>query len=385
MSDPARRYPPSPRYRPSWARVDLDAVAANTRYLVETAAPAALCAVVKANGYGHGAEAVARAAVDAGATMLGVALVEEALDLRAAGIEAEILLLSEAPRGGEDAVVEARAAATAYTEAAIRALATAASAAGRRVEVHLKVNTGMNRVGCQPEDAVRLALLIGSEPYLCHAGTWTHFAVADEPEVDFTRAQAKRFDAVLADLASAGIAPGLRHVANSAATLVDPVRYGYDMVRCGIALYGISPAPGLLGSEGLRPVMSLRSELSHVRLLEPGERVSYGLRYEAERPTWIGTVPLGYHDGVRRNLSGRAEVLVAGRRCPMAGTVTMDQFMVDLGGEPLPIGTEVVLLGRQGDEEIRAEDWAAMLGTIGYEITCGIGGRVPRVYAGGPP
>lgn len=385
MSDQGPRNRPIPRYRPSWAHIDLDAVVANTRHLADCAAPAALCAVVKADGYGHGAAPVASAALAAGATMLGVALVEEAVELRAAGCDAPILLLSEAPRGAETALAEADATATAYTDAGIAALAAAAIGTGSIVDVHLKVNTGMNRVGCQPEDAVRLAQAIASERGLRHVGTWTHFAVADEPDIEFTRTQAKLFDAVLADMTAAGIDPGIRHAANSAATLVDPVRYGYDMVRCGIALYGIAPAPGLRGSEALRPVMSLRSELSHVRRLGSGERVSYGLRYEIDRPVWVGTVPLGYHDGVRRNLSGRADVLVGGRRRPIAGTITMDQFMVDLGEDDLPVGSEVVLIGRQGSEEIRAEELAIALGTIGYEVTCGIGGRVPRVYEGGIP
>lgn len=370
----------SERFRPSWARVDLDAVAANTEYLAGLAAPAGVCAVVKADAYGHGAEAVARATLDAGAAMLGVALVEEAIELRAAGVDAPVLLLSQAPAGAEAAVVDVDVTATVYTEAGVEALSAAATAAGRDVAVHLKVNTGMNRVGCQPEDAVAMARRVVAAPRLRLAGTWTHFAVADEPDLDYTEAQAKLFDAVVADLAAAGIDAGTLHAANSAATLVDPARYRYDMVRCGIALYGIAPAPGLVGSDVLTPVMSLRSELTHVRRLDPGERISYGLRYELERPSWVGTVPLGYHDGVRRGLTGKAEVLVHGRRRPIAGTITMDQFMVDLGDDEAAVGTEVVLIGRQGDAEIRAEEWATLLGTIGYEVTCGIGARVPRVH-----
>lgn len=368
------------RFRPSWVRVDLDAVSANTEYLAGLASPAELCAVVKADAYGHGAEEVARATLEAGAAMLGVALVEEAIELRAAGIDDPVLLLSQAPPGAEAAAVEAGLTATVYTEAGADALSAAATAAGRDVAVHLKVNTGMNRVGCQPEDAVALARRIASTPGLRLGGTWTHFAVADEPDLDYTAAQAKLFDAVVADIVAAGIDPGTLHAANSAATLVDPVHYRYDMVRCGIALYGIAPAPGLAGSDALTPVMSLRSELTHVRRLAPGERISYGLRYELDRASWVGTVPLGYHDGVRRGLTGKADVLVGGRRRPVAGTITMDQLMVDLGEEEVPVGTEVVLIGRQGAAEIRAEEWAGLLGTIGYEVTCGIGARVPRVH-----
>ncbi|MBX7161115.1 MAG: alanine racemase [Acidimicrobiia bacterium] len=372
------------QFRPSSAHVDLDAVAANVSYLADLAAPAVVCAVVKADGYGHGAAAVARAALEAGAGMLGVALVEEVLELRATGIGAPVLLLSQAPAGSEAAVVEAGATATVYTASGIDALAAAASAAGQDAVVHLKVNTGMNRVGCQPEDAVALARRVVTAPGLHLGGTWTHFAVADEPDLDYTAAQAKLFDAVVADIEADGIDPGTLHAANSAATLADPERYRYGMVRCGIAIYGIAPAPGLAGCERLRPAMSLRSELTHVRRLEPGERISYGLRYTLDRESWIGTVPLGYHDGVRRALSGKADVLVGGVRRPVAGTITMDQFMVDLGTDEVPVGSEVVLIGRQGDEEIRAEEWAALLGTIGYEITCGISARVPRVHERNP-
>ena len=371
---------PPVSFRPSRALVDLDAIAANTGYLCRIAAPAALCAVVKADGYGHGAVPVASAALEAGAAMLGVALVEEVLDLRGAGIGAPVLLLSQAPPGAEAALVDTGATATVYTEAGVDALARAASAAGRDVAVHLKVNTGMNRVGCQPDAAPGLARRIEAAAGLRLGGTWTHFAVADEPDLDCTETQAKLFDAVVADIAAAGVDPGVLHAANSAATLVDAERYRYDMVRCGIALYGIAPAPGLAGTGRLVPALTLVSELAHVRRLDPGERISYGHRYELDRPSWVGTVPLGYHDGVRRGLSGRAEVLVGGHRRPIAGTITMDQFMVDLGDDEMPVGTEVVLIGRQGEAEIRAEEWAAKLGTIGYEVTCGIGARVPRVH-----
>lgn len=367
-------------FRPSRALVDLDAVVANTDYLCRIAAPAGICAVVKADAYGHGAVPVAGAVLDAGAAMLGVALVEEVIEIRDAGIGAPVLLLSQAPPGSEAALVGADATATVYTAEGVDALGGAAAAVGREVGVHLKVNTGMNRVGCQPELATDLARRIAAAPWLSLEGTWTHFAVADEPDLGYTEAQAKLFDAVVADIAAAGIEPGVLHAANSAATLVDAQRYRYDMVRCGIALYGIAPAPGLAGTEALVPAMSLVSELSHVRRLDPGERISYGLGYELDRPSWVGTVPLGYHDGVRRGLSARAEVLVGGRRRPIAGTITMDQFMVDLGEDELPVGTEVVLIGRQGEAEIRAEEWAAALGTIGYEVTCGIGARVPRVH-----
>jgi len=373
-----------PGLRPAWAEVDLDAVRANTRALAEFAHPAALLAVVKADGYGHGAAPVARAALDAGATWLGVALVEEGIALRSAGIDAPILVLSEPPPAAAGAVVVHGLTPTVYTASGVEALAKAVADAGTGVplSVHLKVDTGMHRVGCALEDAIDLVELIAGRPELELGAVCTHFAVADEPDHPYTGEQAERFDALLAELDATGRRPRIVHAANSAGLLAHD-RARYDLVRVGIALYGVPPAPALAGRVTLRPVLSLRAQVSHVKQLPRGSRVSYGLRYELERDARVATVPIGYADGVPRNLGlAGGVVLVRGRRAPIAGTVTMDQLMVDAGDVPVEVGDEVVLLGAQGEDEITAGEWAERLGTIAYEIVTGIGSRVPRRYTG---
>jgi len=380
---------PDPEGRPAWAEVDLGAVAHNVRSLVERCRPAAVCAVVKADGYGHGSVPIARAAVAAGAEWLAVALVDEGVRLREAGIDVPILVLSE-PRPAEMAAVVAhRLVATVYTPGGVSALAAAARAEAAPepmpVPVHLKVNTGMNRVGAQPDDVVALALAVDGDPALTLQGVWTHCAVADEPLDPFTAEQLARFDAAVGALAEAGVHPPMRHAANSAAALTLPDAR-FDLVRAGIALYGISPSPALDGvaeAAGLRPALSLKARVTHLKRVAAGERVSYGLRYRLEHESTVATVPLGYADGVPRRLAGAGgEVLIGGHRHPMAGVVTMDQFMVDCGDDEVAEGDEVVLIGRQGAEAITANDWGARLDTIGYEIVCGIGPRVPRVYRG---
>jgi alanine racemase len=370
--------------RPVWGQVDLDAVRANTRVLAELARPALLLAVVKADAYGHGAVPVARAALEAGATWLGVALVEEGAALRDAGIDAPILVLAEPAPAAASAVVAHRLTPVVYTPVGIEALAKAVVEAGGDVpvSVHLKVDTGMHRVGCRVEDALGLVAAIGARPELTLEGICTHLAVADEPDHPYTTDQVERFDALLDDLEQAGVRPPLAHAANSAGLLANP-RVHYDLVRVGIALYGIPPSDEMADRTELAPVLSLRARVSHVKELPAGSRVSYGLRYELDRAGRIATVPVGYADGVPRNLGlVGGEVLVRGRRFPVAGTVTMDQLMVDVGTAPVEVGDDVVLLGRQGDEEITAGEWARRLGTIAYEIVTGIGPRVPRRYVG---
>ncbi len=362
--------------RPTWAEVDLGAVAHNVALLVERSAPAEVCAVVKADGYGHGAVPVAQAALGAGATWLAVALVEEAAELRAAGIDAPLLVLSE-PRPEEfDEVADLALRVTLYTPEGVRA----AGAVGGRLAVHLKVDTGMHRVGAQPQHVVALARSVVAAPSLELEALWTHCAVADEPERPFTAEQLTRFDAVLADLAAAGIEVPLTHAANSAGAIAHPAARR-SLVRVGIAVYGIDPSPELAGMLALQPALRLRSEVSLVKRVAAGEGISYGLHHTFERDATVATVPVGYADGVRRRLGLlHQEVLVGGRRCPIVGVVTMDQLMVDCGDDPVAVGDEVVLLGRQGDDEVRATEWAAALDTIGYEITCALGPRVPRRY-----
>jgi len=365
----------------AWAEIDLGAIAANARTLAGIARPAALCAVVKANGYGHGAAMAAGAALDGGATWLAVALTSEGAALREAGINAPILLLSEPPADEHADVARFDLTPTVYTEAGIASLAQAAS---RPLTVHLKVDTGMHRVGAPPSEARRLAELVLAHPPLKLGGVWTHCAVADEPGHPATAVQTERLDAVVKDLADAGIEVPIVHAANSAATIDVPALHR-DLVRCGIALYGLAPSPALAGRVPLQPALRLVARVSHVQVVPAGDAVSYGLRRPVERDTVVATVPIGYADGVPRRLFDvGAEVLVGGARRPLAGVVTMDQLLVDCGTATVVPGDEVVLIGEQGDERIGAEEWAERLGTIAYEIVCGISARVPRTYRPAP-
>lgn len=367
-----------------WSEVDLDAIRANVEALCTRVAPAAVLAVVKANGYGHGAAPVARAALEAGAPWLGVARVEEGVQLRGHGIDAPILLLSEAPLSAAEAVVTHSITPVVYTESGVDALAKAVAAFGGkdRLSVHLKIDTGMHRVGCDPHDALSLAARIAASPELDLAGVCTHLAVADEPADPYTAAQLTRFHDALATLRAHGHDCGIVHAANSAAAL-GCADAAYDLVRIGIAVYGLPPARAFDGVLPLQPALSLHARVMMVRELDAGERLSYGLRYALPRSGRVATVSAGYADGVPRNLGlAGGEVLIRGRRHPIAGIVTMDQLMVDLGDAEIEAGDEVVLIGEQGDERITATDWAELLGTISYEVVTGIGARVPRTYTG---
>jgi alanine racemase len=364
-----------------WADVSLDAISANVETLRAVAAPAEVCAVVKAGGYGHGAVPVAWAAVEAGATWLAVAQVAEASELRKAGIAVPVLLLSEPRPRDLDEVLATGVAVTVYTEELIARLGDAARSRALPVPVHLKVDTGMHRVGAPPEAIVRLAEVVDADPRLSLDAVWTHCAVADEPDDPFTALQLDRFEASVAEVEAAGIRVPMRHAANSAAAIAHPASR-YDLVRCGIAVYGIPPAPALRGHLALEPALRFATEVAFVKPLAAGERVSYGLRHELERDTRVATLPVGYADGVLRALGLlQQDVLVHGRRCPMIGAVTMDQVLVDLGPDSeVEAGDEVVLLGRQGDERISPEEWAERLGTIAYEVVCALGTRVERRY-----
>ncbi len=370
--------------RPTWASIDLDAIEHNVRALRAIVAPAQLCAVVKANGYGHGAVPVARAAERGGASWLAVAFVDEGLELRAAGIDVPILVLSE-PR--PDEMRAARAAdlrVTVYTATGVRAAAASASASvDKPWPVQLKLDTGMNRVGADPRDAAQLADAIIASGSLTLESVWTHLAVADEPGHPFTTTQLDRFAAALDLLESRGHHVAMTHAANSAAATANPAAR-LALVRCGIAIYGIAPSGSLEGLAPLRAALVLRSEITHVHDVAEGETVSYGRRWCATERTRVATVPIGYADGVRRSygLDG-GEVLVRGARCAVLGVVTMDQLMIDISEMDATVGDEVILIGRQGDEVITANEVGEVLGTIGYEVTCAISGRVPRRYLGG--
>jgi alanine racemase len=380
------------RWRPAWADIDLAAVRHNAGVLRAAVAPAGLCAVVKADGYGHGAVSVARAAVEGGASWLAVALVEEGIALRDSGLEVPILLLSEPPVDGMAEAIARGLVPTVYSRSCIDELAKAAAAQGRSaVDVHLKVDTGMHRVGAAPDEIVGLADAVSEAGPLRLGALWTHLAVADGEvagDAEFTQLQLERFDDAVDALAAARHAPPLTHVANSAGAIAF-AGSRRDLVRCGIAVYGVAPTRALAdtladttGGNRLRPVLSLRTRVTYLRNLEPGARPSYGRRRPLPTAATVATAPIGYADGVPRRLFDEGgEVLIGGRRRPLAGAVTMDQIVIDCG---LPdeanvgIGDEVVLLGRQGDQEITADEWADRLGTISYEVLCGIGPRVPR-------
>jgi len=369
--------------RPVWAEIDLGAVRDNARWLTSLVAPARLCAVVKAFGYGHGPVRAAEAAISGGAACLAVATVEEGVQLRQAGITEPVLLLSEPVTGAMVDVAAWRLTPTLYTLAGVEAATRAVAGYGHSgpLPVHVKVDTGMHRVGADPDEAVAIARVAASRPELRLEGLCTHFAVADEPEDPYTGAQLERFHRVVDRLATEGVRPLLLHAANSAAAIAFP-QARLDLVRCGIALYGLPPAPVLAPAcAGLRPALALKARVSYVKRVDAGERVSYGLRYRCARPTTVATVPIGYADGVPRRLSATGgEVLIGGRCHPIAGTVTMDQLTVDCGDEPVCPGDEVMLLGRQGGTEITAWQWAERLGTIAYEVVSGISSRVPRDY-----
>jgi alanine racemase len=379
--------PPYPGLRPTWAEIDVAAVRHNTRVLAALAAPAAVCAVVKADAYGHGSVPVACAALEAGATWLAVALVEEGVALRRAGIDAPILLLAEPDPQAMASVVDHGLTPTLYTPAGVAAAAAAAAGARTPVDVHVKVDTGMHRVGADPDAVPTLVTAIDHAPGLRFAALWSHLAVADESGPDhraFTHRQIRGVDETAAALAAAGHRPPLLHLANSAGTIAYAAAR-FDMVRIGIALYGVAPTPALdpaaAGGAALRPVLSWRSRVSMVRTLDPGERPSYGRRRPLAERSLVATVPVGYADGVPRRYGADGGcVLIAGRRCPLAGTVTMDQIVVDCGPDAdVAIGDDVVLIGRQGPASLTVQDWADVLGTIGNEVLTEIGSRVPRV------
>ncbi len=369
-------------FRPAWAEIDSNALAHNVRSIIDLVHPAELCAVVKADGYGHSAVVVAEEVLRAGATRLAVALVEEGLALREAGITAPILVLSEPSNRGMRAAIQAQITPTLYSAQGVVSAREAAAANGQAVAVHLKIDTGMHRVGADPQDVLSLATAILDGDDLLLEGIWTHFSVADDPDDPYTAIQIALFDATVQALREFGITAPIHHLANSAGALAHPGSRR-DWVRCGIALYGYLPESSLVPSSqvSLAPVLSLKAQVAFVRPLDAGERPSYGRITELKEAGDVAVVPIGYADGVPRNL-GRCggEVLIRGRRRKIIGNVTMDQIMVECGttGEVV-VGDEVVLLGYQGTDEITAQEWATKVGTIVYEILCAIGPRVPRV------
>lgn len=363
--------------RPTQLQVDLSAIGHNLAALRETCPGTRMLAVVKADAYGHGAVPVAREAVAAGADMLAVALIEEGIQLREAGVEAPILMLGQTDGAGALAAVEYGITQVVFTQDTLLALEGAARSLGVRAMAHLKLDTGMNRIGVRTREELRALLDTAQQcPHVAITGAMTHFATADDPESDFGDEQMRRYEDLLEEIAARGMKV-IRHAAASAAMVRYP-QARYDMVRAGIALYGVDSLHRL----ALRPALRWSTRVVYVKTIAEGETVSYGRRFTAHRETTIATIPVGYADGYRRALTGRGYALVHGVRVPVAGTVCMDQVMLDVTGLPVEVGDEVVLLGSQGNEAIAIEEMADWANTIPYEIMTGIGARVPRVYVG---
>jgi alanine racemase len=361
------------------ARVDFEAIRANcTRLKSELRDGAELCAVVKADGYGHGADASANAALAGGATRLAVATAIEAAQVGRRLQHIPLLTMGALTAAEVDIVLSAGSEVAVWRDGFLRLLADRARAQGRPARVHVKFDSGMGRLGNpDPDEVLALARACDADPSLQLAGVWTHFATADEPDSGFFDEQLSRFEAVAAAV-KAQFPAAIAHAANSAAVFREP-RSHFDMARCGVAIYGLDPFQGDPAERGLAPALSLRSYVADVKRFAAGASAGYGQHWKAPQETCVGVVPLGYGDGVRRGLTNNAEVLVGGRRHPLVGTVSMDNITIDLGPETAVVpGDEAVLIGAQGDEAILAEELARRLDTINYEVTCGISARVPR-------
>ncbi|MGW7573647.1 alanine racemase [Streptomyces sp. NPDC054765] len=366
------------------AAIDLAAVRSNVRALRDRAPRAELMAVVKSDGYGHGAVRCGRAARDAGAGWLGTALPEEAFALRAAGDTGRLMCWLWTPGGPWQQAVEQDIDVSVSGLWALREVTAAARACGRTARVQLKADTGLGRNGCPPADWPELtaaARAAEAEGALTVTGVWSHLACADEPGHPSIAAQLDVFHDVLKTAETAGLRPEVRHIANTPALLTLPEAH-FDLVRTGIGIYGLSPSPEVGTSQdfGLRPAMTLEASLASVKRVPGGHGVSYGHHYTTSGETTLALVPLGYADGIPRHASGAGPVLVAGKWRTVAGRIAMDQFVVDLGGDSAEPGDPAVLFGPGDRGEPTAEDWARVAGTIGYEIVTRIGSRVPRVY-----
>ena len=361
------------------AVVDRRAVERNCALLASRlSGDAELCAVVKADGYGHGANTCAEAALKGGASWLAVATAAEAEQVGRRLHHIRLLTMGALSANEIDVALGAGSEINVWNERFRALLATRARAQGRPALAHVKHDSGMGRLGTRdPAEVLALARACAEDPDLELAGVWTHFATADEPDSDFFDEQLERFDAVAGAVKAEF--PGVTvHAANSAAVFRDP-RSHFDMARCGVAIYGLDPFQGDPRERGLEPVMGLHSYVADIKRFGAGDSAGYGRTWVAPAETWVGVIPVGYGDGVRRALSNNAEVLVEGRRHPLVGTVSMDNFTIDLGPEPeVGIGAPAVLLGVQGEETILAEELARALGTINYEITCSVSPRVPR-------
>lgn len=364
----------------AWSEVDLDAVSRNVaRLRATTGSTVMFMAVVKADGYGHGAVEVAKAAVAAGADRLGVATVDEAMELRCGGLDVPVHLFSEAPSVAAGLLVENDVVATVFSRQGAEALSAAAAACGRVGRFHLKIDSGMGRIGVRAEDAADFVESLRGLPFIAMEGVFTHFASADVPgDWEFER-QLERFGSAVDGFRRRGIDPGIVHSANTAATILHP-RTHFDMVRCGIGIYGLHPATSTIGQVELEPAMAVKARVSRVARLGMGEGVSYGLTWHAAAPVTIATLPIGYADGVRRSLSNRMEVFLGGRVCQQVGRICMDQLMVEVPRDiEVSAGDTAVIVGPQS-EAVTLDRQAGLCDTINYEIACGYGARLHRRY-----
>ncbi|MFO7741276.1 MAG: alanine racemase [Anaerolineae bacterium] len=373
----------------TWAEVDLDAIAQNARLLKSCGGSGCeLMVAVKANAYGHGAVPVSRMALAGGATRLAVHRVEEGIELRQAGISVPILIMGYTLPAESEAVVQWDLTPTVNSEPQARALSAAATAEEKALPVHIKVDTGMGRYGLLPDEVVGFTRFLAAmeanpasgQPGLILEGLYTHFAVADLADKAYTRRQFRVYMEVVERLEAAGFSFPLKHVCNSAAT-IDLPAMALDMVRCGIALYGLRPSAEVDPPVALKAALTLKSRVARVRTLPAGASISYGRTYVTEEPTRVALIPVGYGDGYHRLLSNRGAVLIRGKRAPIVGRVCMDQFVVNVSDIPgVRLHDEVVLIGRQGEGSISAEQVARWAETINYEITTGLMPRVTRVY-----
>lgn len=367
---------------PTIASVDLSALTSNLRQTRHLLSPGCdILAVVKADAYGHGSVAITKALAREGVTRFAVATIQEGAQLRDAGIQAQILVMGALPPAQLADLLGYDLTPVIYESTIAAELAARLGARANPYPVHLKVDTGMGRLGLSPDQVLPLLQSSAFQGPLRLEGLMTHLADADNADPAYTKIQIERFQTVLAGLRKAGLSVPLIHAANSAAILGHPAAH-FNLVRPGIMLYGYSTAPLSGPAATLKPVLSLRSQVAQVRSLEKGDSVSYNRSFVATRPSKIAVLPIGYADGYSRALSNRGQVLVQGRRCPVVGRVCMDMTLVDVTDLPVVRpGDEVVLIGRQGTEAILANDLAAWSGTIPYEVLCGIGPRVPRVYS----
>ncbi len=367
-------------FRPTYAEIDLNKVRKNVAEIKKTLSESVkLMAIVKANAYGHGSVEIAKAAETAGADYFGVASLGEALELRSSSVNSPILILSETNHAHIERVLDANITQTVYTPELAQLLSDIAVHRKTKAKVHIKIDTGMSRIGVLPDKAVELTEKIFSLPGIELEGIFTHFAKADDLKSGFTAEQFEKFNKIVSALASSGIKPPLVHAANSAAMINFP-QTRLNMVRIGICLYGLPPFDNPGNMPKIEPVLSFKTKVLYIKEVPEHTSISYGASYYTGRKTKIATLPVGYADGLSRSLSNKGSVIIKGKKYPIVGNVTMDMTMIEVGSDKINVGDEAVLIGSDGNETITAGDIARLDGTITYEVVCGIGKRVPRLY-----